>query len=238
MIHVFSRNDFFVEKKNVLWILFLKQFIWVGYMKSMSELSYEAKWGELTSEEVAYIDQKIKNFGPDDEELVVSLLYIIGFTLAKRHRGFVEKFLDYRKDPWVSREALHTLCSCWSLTEEYLDVIKMFIRGVDWDLGDDVRIFAIDVAGEFLRKKNNCELLQLLLQIFEGVGPLEPIYEICDYKNNFMRSCAYQALARAMGKDFDEISDVLVIEEFITKEQFDFLDLDVIRKAHQIVQNS
>lgn len=205
-------------------------------MKSMDALCKKAKWGTLSDEEFSFISQKIKKNTFEDNDEILKLLYIVGHSGAEEHRSFVEKFLFYRSDTLVCRQALKTLCMCWHLTADYLDAIKMYLRGVEWDESDEVRLSSMNIAGEFLRKKIDPELLQLLIQIFEHLGETSDLYESRDYARNFVKSCAYEAIARAMGKDHNEFPENDEIEELIETGQLSFLDLDMVEKARLIVE--
>lgn len=207
-------------------------------MKSIDELCEIAKWGQLTSEETAYVVKRMNACTLDDEDELISLLYILGHAYLEEHREWVEKFIYYPKSTFVSQQALKALCTCWHLTEDYLDIIKMYIRGVDWDQSDEVRMVAMGIAGTFLRKKFDRELLQLLIHVFENLGETETLYESRDYARDFIKGCAYQAIARAMGKNRNEISDIDEVEEAIASGQLSALDLTVLQKAYQMIEKT
>lgn len=195
-------------------------------MKNIEELCQEAKWGQLTSEEVAYVVKRMNACKLDDEEELIRLIYILGHAYLEGHKSWVEKFIYYPKSTLVSQQALKALCNCWHLTADYLDVIKMYIRGVDWDESDEVRVTAIRIAGEFLRKKFDKELLQLLLLVLEKLGETEMLNEKDEDERDFLKSCAYEAIARAMGKNHNEIS-----------YKSSAVGLSVILKAHKMIKN-
>jgi len=207
-------------------------------MKNIEELCIEAKWGQLTKEEIAYVVKMMNACNLDDDVGLVRLIYILGHAYLEEHKLWVEKFIYYPKSTLVSQQALKALCTCWHLTEHYLDEIKMYIRGVDWDDADEVRLTAINIAGEFLRKKFDKELLQLLVLVFEKLGETEMLNDTDDYARDFLKSCAYEAIARAMGKNHNEIPDNDEIEEAIASGQLSDLDLAVVQKAHQMMEKN
>ena len=98
-----------------------------------------------------------------------------------------------------------------------------------------MRIIALSLAGEFLRREYDRELLQLLLDVFEKLGKTDQIKDTRDDKRYLMQSCAYSAIARAMGKDHNEIDDN-EIERAVQEGDLDVLDLSMIQKAHQMVE--
>lgn len=207
-------------------------------MRSIDELCKEAKWGQLTAEEVAFVVKRMKDCKLEDKNELISLLYILGHASLEEYRYWVEKFVDYPSSTLISQQALKTLCICWILTEDYLEVIKRYIRGVDWDESDEVRLTAMNIAGEFLRKKFDPELLELLLLVFEKLGETERLYESSESARDFLKGCAYVAIMRAMGKNHDEIPDSEEIEEAIAGGQLAFLNLAILQKAHQMLKEN
>jgi len=206
-------------------------------MKTIKELCYHAKEGKLTAEEIIYVAQRLKNYEINYEDRIPELIYILGHAKADVYKDLVEKFIYYRDDFFICKQALKTLCIRWALTEEYLDAVKMYVRGADWDDIDEIRLAALYIAGEYLRKKKfDRELLHLLLQVFEDLGDSSYINESRDYARGIVKSCAYHAIARAMGKDHEEILPDYVVEELIETEQLDFLDQEMLQKARLLAQ--
>jgi hypothetical protein len=208
-------------------------------MKSFDELAHEAKWGKISKDEILYVAKTLRNFKPgeDSDDLLHTLIYILGFAGTSEYRNLVEPFICYRECDFVCSQALKTLCTCWGLTEDYLETIKMYIRGVGWDY-DDVRIIAMSIAGAFLRKKFDRELLQLLVDVFEGLGEIEGIHEEDDSKREFLKGCAYLGLARAVGEEWGDILDGEEVVKFIAEGKLTLLDLPVVQKAHQMLQKN
>src|SRR5579872_3646112 len=150
-------------------------------IRSLEDLVEEARWGKLTQNELDYVVQRIKSIDPDtasnDEGWdLVSLIYILGRSGADQYRQLVEKFLHFRSNEMVCAKALQTLFDYWQFTEEYLDDVKLYIRGVEWDWTDDVRTMATN-----------------------------QIKDTADYKRYLVQASAYSAIARAMVKSYDEI---------------------------------
>lgn len=205
-------------------------------MRRASDLSHEAKWGKLTPEEIAYVEQKLQDKEADKDEDLHIWIFIVGRLGLIRHRPLLEKFLYYQTEPWVCIQALRALCTYWEYTNDYLKELKMFIRGVEWDPHDDIRLWALSIAGKFLKENFDYELLQLLLDVFEKLGELDSLHEHREYAREFIKSCAFEALAIAMGKNYDEILDTDDIENCLLNGQLELLDLSIIEQAHQRLQ--
>jgi hypothetical protein len=123
-----------------------------------------------------------------------TLLEILGRSGATSYRSLVETYLDSSNDPMLASLALRVLCFYWDLTPHYIDQILQFLDGVFWDTGKDCKLTAINIAGEHLRDHLSKELLGRLLDIFRT-----------ETEDKLIREATYSALARAMGKGYNEI---------------------------------
>jgi hypothetical protein len=85
----------------------------------------------------------------------------------------------------------------WDKTEKYLEYVRAFLRGVDWDDEEDVRQIAISIAGEYLRGRWDEELFQQLLDIATNDHDLPAI-----------RVTAIRALGRALGDNWTEFPPI------------------------------
>lgn len=181
-------------------------------MRNLDDLLDEAKTGTLTEEELSYIAGKIKKHNPDcdDDDDLYTLIYALGIAdcidtpdniyaqpRGTKYRKLVEDFLYYPNDPSIASIALKTLCDYWGYTKDYLNEIKKFIKGVDWDKDGDVTLTAISIAGEYLRtaEKKDKELFQLLINIWEKYSKKDMA--------DVMAESAYEALARAAGQEWN-----------------------------------
>lgn len=115
---------------------------------SVAELVARAKDGTLPAAEVDRVAARLKS--EPIGESTYGLLYVISRTRATRHRTVVESFLDCSEDPMLARLAVQTLCAFWDEADRYLDVLRRFSAGVEWDHDGDVR----DVAVTALAKHN------------------------------------------------------------------------------------
>lgn len=194
--------------------------------KSFSELLEIAKWGKLAPDEIDYVAQQLLESNDD----LYDLIYILGRAEAVQYRNLIEPFLDHPEDPMISKIALKSLCTYWDLTGEYLDELKMFINGVDWDDFDDVRLSAIGIAGEYLRSTSNPELLHILINLFENLGTSTLLKNA--ENPELVRSCAYYAIARAMGKEYNQIPNT---DKIMQQMQQNSLDLSLIQEAKKNV---
>lgn len=190
-------------------------------MTNLDELLSEAKWGKLSEEEINYVVEKIKATTPDDDEDLYKLIHILGKANAIQHRKLVESFLYYPTYPMISEIALQTLCDFWGYAKDYIPQLKAFVKGVSWDVDEDVRLLAIGSVGELLREVPDKELLELIIGIWEN-----------DQENEIMRECAIESLARATGRDYKEF---LIIKG--QKPPEDTIWERVIHDAFQMLEN-
>jgi hypothetical protein len=163
-------------------------------MRSLDDLLDEAKWGELSDKEITYLVQIIKDSKPGEDRYLYQAIHALGLGGAKQYRKLIEGFLYYPSNPMVSGIALKALCIYWNFIHDYLDELKQFVKGVEWDVElEDTRIIALAISGEFLRRKSCPDLLRVLVSVLEG----NDIDEI-------IMDSVYSALARAVGQEWDD----------------------------------
>jgi len=187
-------------------------------MRNLDLLLEKAKWDKLSKDELAEVVQRIKQYNEEDSEDLYTLLHTLGRSGAWEYRSLVEPFLSYTADPMIPRIALKTLCDYWNLTSSYLDILKEFITGVEWDEDAVVRVVAISISGEYIRTTNDKSLLRLLLDIFEN-----------EKEEIEMRSFAYEAIARGIGVNYDQLPPVTVLATFSK----DVIDQAVVDEAYR-----
>jgi hypothetical protein len=158
----------------------------------LSGLWEKTQAGRITAAEVDGVAQRLSVAEDDDDRY--TMLMILGYSGATRHRTLVERFLECREDPMLARAALSVLCDDWNYANEYLGQIRRFLRGVEWDDEEDVRLMAISRGGEYLRSYDDREILTELLRIANDRS-----------QNPVVRQAAYRALGRAMGRDWREL---------------------------------
>lgn len=114
-------------------------------------------------------------------------LYIIVRSEAREYEDLVAEFLDFDEDPQVAALALSGLCTHWQLGVRYRDYIQRYLRGVSWDIFDEVRMAAISASGEYLRSRRDCSMLRNLLANTEA-------------GDSDIARFAVEAVARALGE--------------------------------------
>jgi hypothetical protein len=121
----------------------------------------------------------------------------------------------------MSRLALQILGNFWDDAERYMTQIEQFLKGVSWDEDEHVRQMAISVAGEYLRSHLRPDLLLQLIHIFEN--PEE---------EQLTREGAYFALARAVGKDWNQLPSAARHLDLTTE-----IDLVVLDQAKALIHS-
>lgn len=185
---------------------------------SKSVLIAKAEQGKLSTGELQQIAQELISGDADPYEA----LLVIGRAGAMQYRSVVDGYLQFHDDPMLARLALQVLCRYWGLAGEYLEEIICFVRKVDWDEDDDIRLMAIDCAGSLLVEQRSSRLLSLLLQIFRDHS-----------ERQIVREAAYCSLALATGKRLDELPTA--------SRHFDLehdVDASVIVLAEEILKKS
>jgi hypothetical protein len=177
--------------------------------------SVEPGKDKLSEDELGMVAEELRK--PDPEADRFTLLDILGYAFALQYRDLVEQFLECEEDPWLARLALQILCGYWGQTDQYLEEVLKFMRGVPWDQEEDVRQMAISEVGEYLRSNNEPRFLHELILIFED-----------DDEERSIREGAYFALARAMGRDWKNLPSAASHFDLITQT-----DLAVIQEARE-----
>lgn len=206
-------------------------------MRSLEDLLQEARHGTLTDVELEYIANRIKYFDPDkedDDTLCVLLLIIEESDVisnpdnkyvkprAIKYRHIIESYLEYPRFDYVSAMSLSILCqSSWGFTEDYLDVIKRFIEGVEWDDGD-CAICALSAAGEYLNKKTDEDLEK------EDIELVHLLKSVMDDPTNPFTDCGYSAFARAIKVPWNEILDFPDLKEEDLEAGFKITSLEKV----------
>jgi hypothetical protein len=159
---------------------------------NMKELVGKANEGKLLPHELEEVIACLEGDICDPYEA----LLVLGRSGAIRYRNIVERYLRTSRSPMLTRLALMILCRYWGLTVEYKTDLELFIRKVEWDDDDDVRVLAISIAGSLLADQKDDHLLWLIIDIFRNRSGSE---------RQTPREVAYCALALASGKKLQEL---------------------------------
>lgn len=161
-------------------------------MRDLEALLGKAKQGTITRAEVDAVAAELRHDpGATD---AYTMLHVVGRSFATEHRSLVEGFLRADWDPMLARLSLQILCSFWGDTPRYLDIVREALRGIPWDVDDDVKQIAISISGEHLRGHKDLRLLGELFEIFSN-----------ENEERTIREGAYLALARANGREWKDV---------------------------------
>ena len=163
-------------------------------MRSIDELLEEAKWGQLTQEELDYVVNRIKESRNKEDPNLYTLIYILGKSGAVEYRKLIENFVYYPTNPDIAYVAFSALVNYMDLLEDYIKEVRIFLKGVAWDEDERVRIAAIGAAGRYLTGYEDKEFLAELIRIFYDLN-----------EDDTTRSSAYTALADAVGRNMNTI---------------------------------
>jgi hypothetical protein len=105
------------------------------------ELLDHAKWGKLSDAEIAAVADELLKTDPAADPF--TLLNILGNAFAMQCQPLVQQYLGCEEDPMLARLALEILCGYWGQSDQYREEVLRFMRGVAWDLEEDVRQIAI-----------------------------------------------------------------------------------------------
>lgn len=172
--------------------------------------------GSASDYEIKAIYKNIKN----NEGDLYSNLLTLGRAMATEYVDLVESYLVCKNDPMISKLSLQILCHYWGLTSHYKNHIVKFMRGVDWDIDEDVKIMAINCAEYFLRDNKDMIFLKELYFVFKND------------EDEINRAAAYKGLAAACGVD---------MRNFPSPYKFDLLkdvDLDIVNSVEMQLQAS
>jgi len=156
----------------------------------LEDLVDRAKQGLVRPSEITEVAAALTSL-PDDSEDGYSLLYVLGRSEATQYEELVAGFLR-SGDPNLARLALQILCMFWDLTESYVDDLRAFLDGVEWDDDGWVQQIAVSAAGQYLRTHTDTAMLARLLEL------AEPDNDVLE------RRWALEALAVALGDPLAE----------------------------------
>lgn len=154
------------------------------------ELIEKASNGKIKQSEIKLVYEALVNHSGDEYDL----LLILGRSEAKQYRDIVEQYLYSPHDPMLARLALQILCRYWGLASEYKDKLEKFIKKVEWDGEEDVRLMAIGCVADAFKKKPCPKLLSYVYYIYKNVE-----------EDEITRGAAYETLALVSGLSPSEL---------------------------------
>jgi hypothetical protein len=158
---------------------------------NLQELLKRAYSGKIAHDELSEVVRMITS---DENQDLYTLIQILGRAGSPKYRKIVEPYLHNVGNPQLSALAVKVLCWSWGLAREYRGQLLCFLRGVDWDSEDYVRLETISAAGEYLRENSDKELLQVIYNIFSDQG-----------ERPLIRAVAYRALCRSESIEWKDI---------------------------------
>ncbi len=160
------------------------------------DLLSRAKWDSISNEEK---DEILRQLGDENyKNHWYKLLYALCRGGDKRHLPVILSYLDRTDVPNLTRLALQQLNLGWNVNAELTPYITRFIKGLDWDESEGVRLMAIMLAGTCLREIASQEMLQALWDVYENDRSDDPL-DNCFYLD------AYRSLANAVGIDDEDL---------------------------------
>ena len=115
---------------------------------NLNQLLERAKDGVITEQELSDVANRLES--GTRRPIPDRLLHILGRAHAVGYRSMIEKYLEDRSEPLLTKLALQILCSYWNETERYIAYVRQFAAGVPQDHANDIRLVALSIGGEDL----------------------------------------------------------------------------------------
>ncbi|WP_123813306.1 hypothetical protein [Myceligenerans xiligouense] len=129
----------------------------------------------------------------DDLSQLYTLIHIVARSRPAGAERLLQRHLGFADDPQVAALALHTLGVQWGCFGEVYEFTIAALNGLDWDPIGDVQDAAITVAGEFLRERSDCGLLERLITLTLDADKWTAVHR-------------FNALARALGASQQDLA--------------------------------
>lgn len=178
-----------------------------GVPKDIGGLLDRARDGVLSVEEGKAVGSVLDT--PQEPRTLYTLVHIVARGHPEGGEEVLARFMGYSDDPQVAALALSALGGQWRCFDLVHDQTVAALRGLPWDVMDEVRDAAVTVAGEYLRERRDPEMLDLLLVLVVDADRFEQGHRL-------------HALGRALGasdvelaeraRDFGEWSDDQIID--------------------------
>lgn len=129
---------------------------------NLADLVGRSKEGLVTDEEFRAVTARLAAKPSRDAG---RLLYVLGRSDMRESEELIAAYLEYPEDPDAAAVALSILCTQWGLTWKYRQHLLDALRGLDWDVDEDVRLRAISAAEVHLGESRDCDVSAELLAI-------------------------------------------------------------------------
>ena len=163
----------------------------IGGRDYLERLDSLLKSGDFSPIETQWIEQRLYCAGGQD---TVELLTWLGERNLRQFRDKIELLMYCREDAFLSSIALKVICTDWNLVSHHIDLLRTFIRGVDWDDEDDLRLCAISIAGKYLFSTSDTALLGELLAAYDQ-----------SQNDEILSGAVFRAIWMAMGRDVRDL---------------------------------
>jgi hypothetical protein len=164
--------------------------------------------GKISKHELECVASDLGN--PDELYLRVSIL---AKSFDPKFIPIFEQLIFNTSDSDVAGVAIRALLDFHDRIE-YLPVLIEFIKGVSWDINDDLKFRSIQIAGLVVQHNKNAELILLLINQFENAD------------DEIIKEAAHEALMAAADVDRTEVSTRIAARGLTQSD----LRLDVVEK--------
>lgn len=135
--------------------------------KSIGNLFERAKWGPpLDNDEIDWVARQLIDGSIHTGDGIEDALYILGRSSAKRYRDLVEKYLQYKQDPYIAGQAVWVLTHHWEDYGRYLDYAHEAVSGFPWDSTNEVRRKVVATYSEYLTSSPEPNLIRAIWNLF------------------------------------------------------------------------
>lgn len=160
--------------------------------KDIGRLLDKSRVGELSVREGQAVISALDE--PQPSRTLYTLVHIVARGRPDGGEEVLTRFMNYVEDPQVAALALNALGGQWRCFDLVRDQTVAALRGLHWDVMDEMRDAAITVAGEYLRDRRDPEMLDLLLTLAVDADRFEQRHRL-------------HALGRALGASDIELAE-------------------------------
>jgi hypothetical protein len=114
---------------------------------------------------------------PTNEEELYTALGALGRTGNVKYRPYLEAAMRSSNDPTVLNAALRGLVRHMGLVSEWRDSILLYCRGIETDIGWELRLSAVQLAADVFEQGYDADLLLELMFISKDPNVTQTIRE-------------------------------------------------------------